>query len=223
MLTKDRVVRGLGDELDNFEQLVRSLSHEDMAVPSRCEGWTVGDVAAHVIGGMADIANGRLEGLGTPEVTQRQVDERKGRTASELADELAGVTKQSADLLAVFDDEAWNGPSPGGFDFSLGEGVEALWYDAYLHGDDIRAALGRPSVAGPGVEASVSHITDVLTRNGWGPATVALDGLPEFTIGTPGPGDRRIEGDPLTFIHVGTGRKDPGVLGLDPKVNIYAE
>ena len=47
------------------------------------------DVAAHVIGSMADVVSGRLEGLGSPEVTAREVAERTGRSPIELATELA--------------------------------------------------------------------------------------------------------------------------------------
>ena len=33
----------------------------------------------------------------------------------------------------------------------LGEGIEALWYDAFVHADDIRSATGRPSERGDGL------------------------------------------------------------------------
>jgi uncharacterized protein (TIGR03083 family) len=158
---------------------VQGLSAAEWATPIRCDGWTVGDVAAHGIGGMADVAAFRPEGLGSPEVTARQVTERQGRS---LADELGAVIKATADLLDAFNDEAWGMQAPGGFDFTLGEGVEALWHDAWLQGDDILCALGRPPERGDGMKASVSHIADVLTREGWGPAVLALDGLPEFGV-----------------------------------------
>ena len=195
----------------------------EWATPSRCTGWTVGDVAAHVIGGMADVAALRLEGLGTPEVTARQVTERQGRPPGELADELGAAIKATAELLGAFNDEAWGMQAPGGFDFTLGEGVEALWHDAWLHGDDILAALGRPSERGDGMKASVSHIADVLTREGWGPAVLALDGLPQFPVndaaGTNG--GSRFTGDALAFVYAATGRADPAPLGLDESANIY--
>jgi uncharacterized protein (TIGR03083 family) len=219
-LPREDVVRGLVDELDGFERLIRSLGPDEWAAPSRCTGWSAGDVAAHVVGGMTDIVAGRLEGLGTPEVTERQVVERRGRTPDEVADELVATRKASVDLLATFDDAAWGMPSPGGFDFTLGEGVESLWYDALLHADDIRAATGRASAASAdGLAASVSHIAMVLGDRGWGPACLALDGLPEFPVGD-GAG-RRVTGDPLAFVLVATGRADPASFDLDDSVNIY--
>lgn len=220
VLPREQVVAGLTDELARFEELVRSLDDREWAAPSRCAGWTAGDVAAHVVGQMTDVTTGRLEGLGTPEVTQRQVDERRGRSQAELADELAAAAKIAGDLLAAFDDEAWRAPSPGGFDFTLGQGIEALWSDAYLHGDDIRRAAGRPSDrSGAGLAAAVSHVADLLTIQGWGPATLALDGMPELAVGD-GSG-RRVTGDAYEFALAATGRSDPAAIGLDDTVNVY--
>src|SRR4051812_42552716 len=103
-LTRDEISAGIIEELNTFQALVASLSDEDLATPTRCDGWTIGDVAAHLIGTIVDIVEGRLDGLGSPEVTAREVAERAGRTAAELADELAGATKGAGDLLAVFDE-----------------------------------------------------------------------------------------------------------------------
>ncbi len=219
-LPRERVVQGLISELQRFEALVRSLEPHEWAAPSRCGGWTAGDVAAHVVGGMVDVTNGRLDGLGTPEVTERQVAERRGHTPEQVGDELAGATKATRDLLGALDDASWSGPSPGGFEFTLGEGVEALWYDAVLHADDIRAAAGRPSVVDTdGVEVCVSHVAAVLGAQGWGPATLSLEGTAEFQVGDGG--GRRITGDPLAFVLAATGRADPATVELDDTVNIY--
>jgi uncharacterized protein (TIGR03083 family) len=219
-LPREDVVHGVVDELGRFEQLLRSLQPHEWAAPSRCAGWTAGDVAAHVVGGMVDVTTGRLEGLGTPEVTERQVQERRGRAPAEVADELALATKAGRDLLAGFDDAAWALPAPGGFDLTLGEGVESLWYDAVLHADDIRAAVGRPSEVDPaGMAACLSHVALFLGRQGFGPATLALDGTPEMVIGDGG--GPRITGDPLAFLLAATGRADPAAIGLGPDVNIY--
>jgi uncharacterized protein (TIGR03083 family) len=234
-LSRTEVTTGLLEELARFKGLIASLTPAEWATPSRCTGWTVGDVAAHVVGGMADVAAFRLEGLGTPEGTARQVAERQGRSPGELADELGAAIKAAAELLSAFNDEAWSLQAPGGFDFTLGEGVEALWHDAWLHGDDVLAAVGRPSDRGEGMKASVSHIADVLTREGWGPAVLALDGLPEFAVnggagngssagsprGSGGVPRSRFTGDPLAFVLAATGRADPAPLGLDERANIY--
>ena len=218
-LSLPEVRDGIAAEHKAFAALLRELDGDAWARPSRCEGWTVADVAAHVSGSMAEIVAGELEGQGTEPVTARQVAQRRGRTNNELADELDGAAKGSADLLAVFDDAAWAGPSPGGFDGTLGDAVEALWFDAYLHADDIRAAVGRPSVRSPGLKASLSHVATVLGQRGWGPATLAFDGFDEFAVGG---GGKRIDGDAFAFILAATGRADPSTVGLGSDVNIYA-
>ena len=81
-----------------------------------------------------------------------------------------------------------------------------------------RNAIGRPTEPGPGVRASVSHLADLLTHKGWGPATIAVTGLEEFPVSG---GGRRVEAEPIEFVLVASGRKDAGSLGLDPEVNVY--
>jgi len=218
-LSRDEVTTGLLAELEGFAELVGGLDPAEWGQPSRCAGWTVADVAAHVTGSLADVVGGRLDGLGTPEVTAREVDERRGRTPGELAEELVQATKGAADLAALFDDAAWAAPAPGGFDGTLGRGVEAIWFDTYVHGDDVRAALGRASVGGPGLRASVHHVAWELGRRGWGPAVLALDGIEEVPVGEGS--SRRVTGDPLAFVLAATGRADPTTIGLDANVNIY--
>ena len=219
-LSRTEVAAGLPAELLDMAGFIRSISDGDWATPTRCTGWTVADVAAHVAGTMTDIANGQFEGLGLPAVTEREVAERRGRSRSELADELEGAAKISTDLLAAFDDAAWDGPAPPGVTGTLGAGVEALWSDAYLHIQDMRAALGLAPERKPALRASLSHVASVLGERGWAPATLALDGMGRFDVAA---GGREITGDPLAFVLAATGRGDPSAFGLGPDVNIYAD
>ncbi len=224
---------GYMEEMDAFVALLGTIDETGWAKPSRCSGWSVADVAAHSVGSSADVAAGRLEGLGSPEVTDREVAERRGRAPSELADELTTVKGQLAALVVLFDDDAWNSPAPGGYDGTLAQGVEALVYDTWAHADDIRAALGRPSVGGVGLRAGVHHVAGVLSEQGWGPAVLALDGIEEVPVphsggGPAGPGskagpaaDGRITGDAMAFVLAASGRAEPAPLGLDETVNIY--
>ena len=228
MLTRAEVAVGLVRELTEFADLVRSLDEPKFALPTRCEGWTAGDVAAHLIGAFADIMSGRVEGQGTPEVSERQVAERRGRTAGELAEELDEVTGRTGRMLASLDDAAWASQTRGGYDMTLGQAMVSMWSGAYVHADDIRAAVGRPSERGPGLRASVRHVADLLTRQGWGPAVLALDGLDEILVGDASgraieSSPPRITADPLAFVLVATGRADPVPLGVDTSVNVFAE
>ena len=203
-LAQDIVSDGLLRELEQFEQLIRPLTAVQWDATSRCEGWTVGDVAGHVVGDMADVVAGRLEGLGSPEVTAREVAERAGRTPIELADEWAEVRKAIAGILPLFDAAAWAGPAGAGYDGTLGDGIETLWFDTFLHGDDVRAALGRTSELGPGLAASVSHVSSELAKRGW-TGTVPTD-----------------DGWALEFVLAATGRAEAAILGADAPINLYA-
>jgi uncharacterized protein (TIGR03083 family) len=218
-LSREVVIPGMLAEYQAFGQLVRGLSDEDWDTPSRCEGWRVADVAAHVIGQLTDVAALRLDGLGTPEVTARQVEEHRGRTPGELADELDSSVKQAADLAAAFDDAAWESAAPAGVTGTLGFGIEALWFDTSLHADDIRSALGRLPSVGDALAPSLSHISQVLTDQGWGPADLALDGFEAFPVS--GGGGRTVSGDAYGFVLASTGRGDTAAFGLDESVNIY--
>lgn len=205
-------------ELDSFGELVGKLDTDALATATRCEGWTVRDVAGHMVGQMTDVVEGRLDGLGSPEVTGRQAKDHAGRSAAELTAELGEARARAADMLALFDDAAWNGPVGSDFPGTLGDGILALYFDAYLHGDDIRAALGMQSVSGDGLNASLHHVADELERKSWGPATLALDGTDVIDIGG---GGEKITGDAHEFVLVATGRANPSAFGLDESVNIY--
>lgn len=218
-LSIDEVKQGFVREHGEFVELLWSLTEAEWTVPSTCEGWTVADVAAHVTGTLADVLSGNTEGLGTPEVTQRAVEERRGKSRAELVDELRTVLKGGEELLALFDEAAWSSPAPGGYDGTLLHGVEALYYDAYMHGNDIRTSLGRPINRGEGMRSAIHHLAFELEKRHWGPATLAFDGVEVVEVGE---GGDRISGDPLDFILAATGRGDPTKLGLDASVNVYA-
>jgi hypothetical protein len=100
----------------------------------------------------------------------------------------------------------------------LGDGVEALWFDASLHADDIRSAVGHGSDMRSGTRVAVSHLAQILTDQGYPPATIALDGVEEFAVSGGGPA---ITGEPVQFVLAATGRAAPEPLGLDETINVY--
>jgi uncharacterized protein (TIGR03083 family) len=218
-MSRTEMTTGYLEELDRFTTFVRSLDDAEWSTPTRCDGWTCADVAAHVTGTLTDILAGRFEGLGSPEVTDREVSERRGRTQAELADELEQDRAGAEALLAAFDDDAWNGPAPGGIPGTVADGIEALWFDTYVHTEDMRAAVGRSPEPGPGLQPSVRHVVDQLELRGWGPATVELTGFDPVEIGG---GGAVVKAEPLEFVLVATGRLEAARLGVDPDINIYA-
>ena len=219
-LARSVVVPGMITEYGDFAALLDSLSDERWETASRCEGWRVADVAAHVVGTLSDVTAFRLDGLGTPEVTARQVDERRGSSAQDLAQELRTATKTARELAEGFDDAAYAAVGPQGNGQTLGFGLESLWFDTYVHADDIRTAVGQSATSKAGLSPSVSHITQVLSQQAWTPATIRLTDMDEFQVSGGDP-EKLVSGDPMQFILVSTGRADPATIGLDPAVNIY--
>ena len=190
-LGREEAIAGLLEEYEAFGALVRSLDEKQWEQRSRCAGWTAGDVARHVVG-----------------------------TATEVADELDTALVTLRNLAAIINDDAWNGPSPVP-DLTMRQGILTLIYDLYVHDDDIRVAVDLPARdTRLGLDASVEYLAEQLGERGWGPATLALDGMEKTEIG--GGGDP-ITGDAKQFVMVACGRDDPRTLGLDESVNIYAD
>jgi uncharacterized protein (TIGR03083 family) len=214
LMERTDVARGALEEYEMFAALIEPLDAAAWDAPTRCEGFLVRDVAGHVVGLAEDVAKG-VPGTRNAEEEAASV---RGDAPARVAERLrAAVAAVQPLLLGSIDDDAWNGPS-GVPDLTFGRGVLTLWYDAFVHADDIRAALGRPSARGAGLAASVEYLAGELTTKGWGPATLALDGVPRYDVGA---GGREIAGDPLEFVLVATGRSDPAAMALDAGVNIY--
>ena len=214
LTAREEIVSGLLGELELFAELVDGLDERQWDLPSRCEGWQVRDIAAHVHGMVDDILTGRT---GSRSSVDHCADFRD-RTPQALASELRQATERVRPLVEALDDVAWTQASPiEGFD--LGQAILLLWHEIYLHADDARQALGYPSVRSAGLDASVATVAHELVQRGWGPAQLNLIGAAPRSIGEGGP---TISGDALQFVLAATGRADPAALGLDAGVNIYA-
>jgi uncharacterized protein (TIGR03083 family) len=220
VLARQEVMAGIAEYCDIAVDLLRSLEPDEWQAPSRCAGWQVRDVAGHLTGLFADVAVGRMAGQGLPETTARQAAQRHDRTPAEVAKELRKAGRLCAAVLDGFDDDAWLARAPGGFPGPLRRAVLVLWYELYVHMDDVRAATGRPADRGRGLRASVVHVAETLGLWGWGPATLRLGDLEDLPIRG---GGELVTGDPLDFLLAATGRLDPTPLGLDDRVNIYLE
>lgn len=212
-LTRPQVVMGLLSEYASFAALIGGLSAAQWDTPTRCTGWAVRDVAGHVTGNAVDTARAAI-GTRTPDEQARHL---RVHQPAELAARLAAAATRMRAFLHLLDDRAWASPSPVP-GRTIGNGVLTLWYDAFVHGDDIRSALGVPSQPGPGLAASVLWVRAELERKGWPGALLLLDGLDELSVG---PGGPAVRGDPLRFILAAAGRVSPAGLGLDDSVNVY--
>ena len=109
--------------------MVRDLSPEELArrLPAT-PAWSPKDVVAHLVGVVADITGGNLEGAGSESWTAAQVEARRDRSLDELLAEWA----ERAATVEAFLDQA----PP---DMSA-----ILISDCYAHEQDIRGGTGRP-------------------------------------------------------------------------------
>src|SRR3954451_9854877 len=138
-LGREEGIAGLLAEYETFGGLVRSLDAQQWEAPSRCAGWTAGDVARHVVGTATDVANG-VVGTHTPDEEGAQ---RQGGTATQIADELETAMGTLRNLASVINDDVWNGPAPVP-DLTMRQGILTLIYDLYVHNDDLPAAVSMP-------------------------------------------------------------------------------
>ena len=210
---RHRTIGGLLDQYRSFAELIGSLNVPDWNCETRCTGWQVRDVAGHVVGQAIDTVSGAI-GTRTPD---HQAAALRGESPPALAARLHHVMDSIEELATAFDDAAWSAPSPVP-GLSLGQGVHALLNDAYLHGDDIRAALGLPFDAGPGLSASLDFVLGALLRD---EATAAEPAVAPVLVV---PADHFSERTGIAahdFLLAATGRSDPARLLLPEILNIY--
>lgn len=210
---RQRTIAGLLDEYRSFAELIGSLKVPDWTRETRCTGWQVRDVAGHVAGQAIDTVSGAI-GTRTPE---DQAAALRSESPTALAARLHASIDAITRLATVFDNAAWSGPSPVP-GLSLGQGVHALLHDAYLHGDDIRAAVGLPFDGGPGFQASLDFVLGALSRDDAAAAEPAIAQLLVIRA------DRFSEQTGIAvhdFLLAATGRSDPARLLLPEILNIY--
>jgi uncharacterized protein (TIGR03083 family) len=210
---RHRTITGLVDEYRSFAELICALSDSDWTRQTRCTGRQVRDVAAHVVGQAIDTVSGTI-GSRTPD---DQAAALRSESPTVLAEQLHTALTSIAQLATVIDDAAWSAPSPAP-GLTLGQGVHALQQDAYVHGDDIRDAVGSPFDAGPGLHASLDFVLGALLRDDTARAEPAIARLlcvpaDDFTQQT---GMAAYD-----FLLVATGRRDPAPLRLPGNVNIF--
>lgn len=138
---------------------VRTLETQVPATPL----WTVQDVFAHVAGVASDNSVGRLEGAPSEVWTQRQVDERRGCTPTEIAGEWSDHGSTVEAMLET------SGPA-----------MSAMVMDVVMHHCDVAGALGtRLPADDEGLRLSLRAANAIAPR-------VDAAGLPALRIRTAG-------------------------------------
>lgn len=237
MVTQERIADELRFERERLTSYLEALPDGAWDKQSLCDGWTVRDVMAHAIGIASDVANRRLDGVGSAEQNQRQVDERKDRSPKQLLDEWKDQGALLEQGVRELDDEFWNAPyAPG---FNVGQALQRMVEDIWVHAHDVRIPLGDDAIAGPGLQSTL----EVATRE-WenrlpthAPTVKSLEvEAGDFKASAPGAGDVtvKVTGEPITLALVSTGRislekaiadgklsVEPPADGLAGALNIY--
>ncbi|BBX85538.1 hypothetical protein MAUB_34110 [Mycolicibacterium aubagnense] len=113
------------DARQRIGALARELSAEQLRTPvPATPDWTVHDVLAHLVGGAADVATGRLDGAGTDQWTRRHLQERRHRPIDDL---MAEWDRAGPAVEATLTSAKLTGPN--------------LAADAICHESDLREAL----------------------------------------------------------------------------------
>jgi uncharacterized protein (TIGR03083 family) len=136
-----------------FEALLGDLSEEQWKTASRCGGWTVHDVAAHLVGvnafwsaslaaglaGRPTRVLGAFDPVTTPELMVGQMRE---LTRDEVLDQLTRTNEGFLTAIGELDDDGWSMPAeapPGHLPIRLLV-QHALW-DCWIHERDIAIPL----------------------------------------------------------------------------------
>jgi uncharacterized protein (TIGR03083 family) len=134
--------------------LLSGLTDEQWSTPSRCDGWRVQDVAAHIItvdrfwhasisSGVAGAPTRFLVGFDPKATPAALVDAVRGKTSPETLDELRASSAALCELVAGLSGDAWScqAESPLGHISVAGVAHHALW-DAWVHERDVVLPLG---------------------------------------------------------------------------------
>ncbi|OBK14385.1 maleylpyruvate isomerase family mycothiol-dependent enzyme [Mycobacterium asiaticum] len=175
LLDKSEVLTGLFTVWDDLDELLRGLSEPDWRTPSALAGWDVQAVVSHIIG-----TESFLQGISPPapdvdvsalqhvrneigvmnECWVRHLSQEPGATVLEKFREVTSTRRKVLDNMSVDD---WNavGPTPAGPD-SYGRFMRIRVFDCWMHEQDIRIGLGRPSsdedLTGPAAQLSLAEI-----------------------------------------------------------------
>lgn len=183
-------------ERAEFVRFLESLTAEDAGAPTICDGWTVGDIAVHLLGGdLSFLARNRDRKESTLEVRADGWDDlvsgldalnerwvSGGRFLStRLTAELLEVTgRLMSEFLKEVDSKAagetvsWAGPDPAPWWLVAAREFTERW----VHHQQIRDALDRPGLNGPSFVAPIL----ATAMHGVRPAYLEVDAPEQTTV-----------------------------------------
>ena len=157
-LDKSDVLSGLFGTWDSLDRLLTGLSEQQWRTPTPLPGWCVHDVVAHIIG-----TESVLQGLSAPDAdvdvsalghvrndvgiaNERWVRHLSAESGAELLERFRSITVDRRKRLTDMSVDDWNAPTltPVGPE-SYGRFMRVRLFDCWMHEQDIRDGLGRPS------------------------------------------------------------------------------
>jgi uncharacterized protein (TIGR03083 family) len=174
-LDKSYVLSGLFAVWDDIDALLDGLPQTQWLAATPLPGWDVQAVVSHIIG-----TESFLEGISPPEVdvdvsglehvrndigamNECWVRHLSAEPAAVVLERYRAVTGGRREVLPKMSDEDWNkaGPTPAGMD-SYGRFMRIRTFDCWMHEQDIRMALQRPSsdedLIGPASQLSLDEV-----------------------------------------------------------------
>ena len=150
--------------------LCASLTEEQWKLPTDCAGWSVQDQLSHLVGAESGILGHPAPSHTPPaadhvknDIGQKNevlVDWRRNRPGAKVLEEFQELTSQRLHLLRGYSAEDFAAETqtpigPG----TVAEFLRIRIFDAWIHEQDIRRAVGRPGhLEGPVVEHSVGRL-----------------------------------------------------------------
>ncbi|HMZ15151.1 MAG TPA: maleylpyruvate isomerase family mycothiol-dependent enzyme [Mycobacterium sp.] len=158
LLDKNDVLTGLFASWDAIGRLLDGLPDDDWDAPTSLPGWQVRDVLAHIAGteamllGMSpaepDVDVSTLDHVHNPigALNERWVRHLRAESAPAVLERFHELNGRRRSMLTKMIPEAWNAltQTPAGPD-TYGRFMRIRVFDCWMHEQDIRDALNRPS------------------------------------------------------------------------------
>jgi uncharacterized protein (TIGR03083 family) len=148
-VTRDpqRPARLLQAEHDTLLPILRHTQEEAFGRPTACPDWSVRDVLAHCAAALTRAVTGRLHAF-TPEQNEADVAERREWPMAGLLSELTNGYLDAGPAIAA-----------------AGGKLDVLALGEWIHGGDVRAALGEPDAyASEGIDDACALLGDWTRR-----------------------------------------------------------
>jgi uncharacterized protein (TIGR03083 family) len=178
-LNKSDVLSGLFAVWDAIDALLDGLPEADWQATSPLPGWDVKALLSHMVG-----TESFLLGINPPQpdidlsalehvrndigvMNECWVRHLSGESGTDVLERFRAVTNDRRKVLVSMSDDEWNAvtPTPVGPE-SYGRFMRVRVFDCWMHEQDIREALRRPSsdheLDGPGFQLSLDEISSTM-------------------------------------------------------------